>query len=535
MTTQANTKGQKLLWITLDCTEWSLIDKWIESGELPNLAKLKGQSGFARLNSTADVLVATPSPTTMTSQYPIQTGMVCWMQWRAELMKQERWSPDWMPLNPFYRRLGPLGKRVIAIDVPMAYDPVPFDGIEVASWGSYDKLCDLASYPEGYVKKLQQKYHKLPIGPEYGQLEPIKNQIKLRDELVKGTEAVGDACRDIIQEEEWDLFIVGLGAGHRAGHNLWDHSSFKEKEGEAPAHLVKEYDDALKEVYKALDRQVGKLLDVVDDDVAVMALATHGMGPTTSRFDLFDQLFYPVLENRKAIPVEPGSQKGGLVSKLRNAIPVRWRSEVKRRLPAKVQDMLTMFWAGGNKDQDWSQVKAFTVAGDLEGYVYINLKGREAKGAVEPEDYEPLMQRLSEGLLSWKDKKTGERIIEKVVRGNDMWPQVPKDVRKPMPDLIIQWSQLPAVQSQEMVSDEFGQVNWPLQDKCPDGRSGHHVPTGWLMLRADGVEPGKTFDAHSIIDLAPTAMSLMGLEPFDDFFGEPIETANHDTPMSKSA
>ncbi|MEM6392439.1 MAG: alkaline phosphatase family protein [Planctomycetota bacterium] len=511
----------KLLWIHVDCSEWDLIEKWIGTGHLPNFERLRASGGFRRLESTAELLVATPGPTTFTSQLPVETGFICWMQWRADQMKNQRATPDWVPLPIFYRKLGPLGKRVIAMDVPMAYEPEPFEGKELASWGSYDKHCKLASYPPEFAKQMQKKYSKLPIGPELGELNLIERQLQLRDQIVAGTQASGDAICDLLQEEDWDLFIAGLGGTHRAGHNFWDRASIREYD--PPADLAAEYDNALRDVYVAADKQIGRWLDVIGDDVAVMALATHGMQPTQARYDIFDNLFFPVLNNFKAEPVDPDAQpKKGLLKRLRYMVPVEWRSAVKRRLPHAVQESLEAFWKGGNKT-DWSQVQAFVAPGDLEAYVYVNLQGREAQGSVKPEEYEPLLERLTTGLMTWKDEKTGQPIIKKIVRGNDCWPEVPAERRHPMPDLIVVWNEdLPLMESQVMVSEEFGKVVWPKRDKVLDGRSGHHKPDGWLICRAAGVEPGSEHERAHILDLAPTAMSLLGLDPFDHMRGKPV-------------
>lgn len=515
------THGQRLLVVIFDCAEKTLVEKWMAEGHLPNLKKLHDRGAYGPLASTADLLVATPGPVAMTSQWPAENGFVCWMQWRPDQQTEQRCDPSWAPWTPFYRRLGPLGKRVIAIDVPMAYEPVPFDGMEIVSWGSYDKLGEVASYPPELYPKLAKKYHKLPMGPELGELSGIRFQLKLKNELIHGTEKAGDACRDLLRDEKWDLFIAGLGATHRAGHNFWDHGSFRETN--PPAELVAEYDNALRDVYAAADRQLGKMLSVIPDDVAVVVYATHGMGPSTSRFDLMPELLDRIVHNRKSFPDEGPPPKKSLLKRLRGAIPVSWRSRVKRSLPKGVQDAMTKFWAGAS-GRDWSQIRAFAPAGDLEGYVRINLKGREREGIVEPAEYEPLMKQIEEGFLSWKDEATGKPIVQRVIRGSDLWPQVPREKRSPsMPDLIVQWADdLPVMRSQAMVSEKYGKLVWPIPDKFPDGRSGHHRPTGWMVAVAEGVEPGTRIEGGRGIDLAPTLMALMGLPPFDDMRGRPI-------------
>jgi hypothetical protein len=67
-----------------------------------------------------------------------------------------------------------------------------------------------------------------------------------------------------------------------------------------------------------------------------------------------------------------------IAERLRRRIPLRWRNWVKRNLPLAVQDQLTLFWRSGGID--WRSILAFAMFCDLEGYIRINLRGREARG-----------------------------------------------------------------------------------------------------------------------------------------------------------
>lgn len=528
------TSNQKVLMIVIDCAELTLVDELCAQGKMPNVKKLRERGAYGKMGSTAGTLIATPWPCLITSQWPVENGFTCWMQWRPDHQEEKRCDATWVPLNPFYRRLGPLGKKVIALDVPMAYEPEPMDGIELASWASYDKLCDLSSYPPQFLKHIQSKYHKQPIGPELGELQPIKGMVRLRNELIEGTKIAGNAYRDTIKENEWDLALCCFGATHRAGHNFWDHSSFKENEKEVSKADLDKFDSTLRDVYITADAQVGKLLEVIDDETTVFCFATHGMGPSQSRFEIAGEILDRILNDRKEMPTERWVKKQGLVKKLRNAIPTRWRLKAKQLLSKSLQDKIMKFW-GGKTGVDWSQVTAFIPAGDLEGYVRINLKGRERDGIVEPQDFEPLMKKITDGFMSFKDEVTGESIVEDVLRGDELWPDVPKERRWPITDLVIRWKTLATMKSQSMLSEKYGRIFWPLEDKMMDGRSGHHRETGWMIAAGPGIEAGSTIDDIHIMDIAPTVMHTMGLEPFESFRGRVLDLTKQGKPANAVA
>ncbi|MCB1034670.1 MAG: alkaline phosphatase family protein, partial [Acidobacteria bacterium] len=57
---------------------------------------------------------------------------------------------------------------------------------------------------------------------------------------------------------------------------------------------------------------------------------------------------------------------------------------------------------------DWSQTKAYALG---LGHIYINLAGREAKGIVQPEDYDQVVAEIKAGLEAFVDEETGEKPV----------------------------------------------------------------------------------------------------------------------------
>lgn len=70
----------------------------------------------------------------------------------------------------------------------------------------------------------------------------------------------------------------------------------------------------------------------------------------------------------------------------------------------------------GGKVIDWEKTKA-VVQG--EGHIYLNLKGREPYGIVDPADKYELEEEIMTALYGYRDKKTGHRIVSVALRNRD--------------------------------------------------------------------------------------------------------------------
>jgi len=64
---------------------------------------------------------------------------------------------------------------------------------------------------------------------------------------------------------------------------------------------------------------------------------------------------------------------------------------------------------------DWKQTKAYP----WRTFIYVNLKGRDPDGIVEPKDYEKVRDQILHAVHSMKDPETGENPIALAVRKED--------------------------------------------------------------------------------------------------------------------
>jgi predicted AlkP superfamily phosphohydrolase/phosphomutase len=68
---------------------------------------------------------------------------------------------------------------------------------------------------------------------------------------------------------------------------------------------------------------------------------------------------------------------------------------------------------------DWSKTRAYALA---LGQIYVNLKGRERLGIVEPgKPYEELKQEIVKRFQTLRDPDTGERVVRKVYTRDELY------------------------------------------------------------------------------------------------------------------
>jgi predicted AlkP superfamily phosphohydrolase/phosphomutase len=499
--------------VAWDAGEPSLVERWCSEGALPALAELRSAGASGRLRSPARWLAGSPWPTFYTGCSPSVHGLYHALQWRTERMTLERPAADWIPARPFWRALGGAGVRTLAVDVPMTLSVEPFDGVEISGWASHDQLAPPASHPAGALAEARRRFGRSPLGDEVFGLQTPAALLGLRDGLIEATHATAAVAEDLLRRQRWDLALVVLGATHRGGHKLWDLSGVR---GRPTAGEAAELGDSLRRVYAACDEATRRLVDAAGADVTTFVFSVHGMGANTSRAELLPAMLGGILAAGRGTQEDAAGRvrgaapppAGGLLGRLRSAVPLELRNAVKSRLPRALQDRLTAFWRLRGRRLETARV--LPLLADLQGYVRINLRGREPRGLVEPgPEEEALTARVVEGLSRFVDADTREPVVREVVRSRDVFPPGPR--ASDLPDLLVLWADTPAAAHRALTSPS-GDVAWPDPGRNPDGRSGNHRPEGFLVMTG-AVVAGDGGVAADVVDLAPTVCALLGVEP----------------------
>jgi predicted AlkP superfamily phosphohydrolase/phosphomutase len=502
-----------VLMLGIDAAEPRLIERWIADGTLPTLRRLREHGVYGRLDSSAGDLGGSPWPTFYTSQSPADHGFYSYLAWRPDAMMSARPTSEYLPLTPFWRPLSRQGPRVVAVDIPLTYEPEPFDGVEVSNWATHDAIVGSVTHPPELLEQIRRELGPPPRqNEEYGLL-PIDELFGIRDQQLALIAGVESLALRLMRQERWDLFLTAFSSCHRAGHKLWDETGAT---GDQTADAGIRLADALREVYVRVDAAIGRLIDAAGEGVSVIVFSLHGMGENTTRADLLPEMLRRVLSGGP--PADAAVGRPGLLKRVRELVPNRWRHGVKQRLPLALQDRLTAFWRVGRVD--WSTTKAFCLVADLQGYIRLNVRGREAEGVVAPgEEYDRLCAEIAEGLSTFVDAGTGAPVVLEVSRADRMYAGGAR--RDLLPDLVVQWARTPRAPAGAIRSPRYGEIEQPIPGKNPDGRSGNHRPHGFVLAAGPEIGHRELGQAH-IMDLAPTVYELFGLEPPAEMQGRPL-------------
>ncbi len=468
---------------------------------------------MVRLGPSPDWLVGGLWPSFYTSSGPEQFGMYHYLVWRPDQMRIERPAPSWMPLEPFWRRLPSQGCRVVAVDVPLCYQPEPYPGVEVSGWATHELIQEPGSSPATLLSQIRRQFGKTPLPNETSHHLALRRCLAVRDECREAARVVGEAGVALLGRNPWDLALICFSSLHRAGHLLWDRTVL---EGRSTPQELDRFDRALGEVYEACDAAVSRLVEQAGPDATVMVFSLHGMGPNTDRTCLLGEMLARILQER--------SNQGGSVrparfsDRLRRLIPAGWRARSKELFPQWLQDRLTIHWRAPRAS--WATTSAFVAFCDLDGFIRINLRGREREGIVAPRDYQALCDRIASGLGTFRDGDTGELLVAGVDRGTEIFGEGP--MRQHLPDLVVRWAETPAAAHRTIVSDRYGWIRWPTPGRHPAGRAGNHRRPGFLIAAGGAFDGARLPPTARILDLAPTVLDLLGLDPPSSFQGRSL-------------
>ena len=523
--------------IGLDAADPVLLENWMSQGYLKNLQRLREGGAYGRLNNIEYYKAETPWTTFLTGCLPEKTGYWSPIEFHEGTYQAEQINAyDFDEYPPFYA----LGEdyRVAVFDIPQSKLREDVNGLQVLAWGAHSPQTPSHSQPPSLLKDLISEYGEHPaLHKDHGDWWDTAYLKRLSEALKIGIDRRVAICRNILKQENWNLFLTVFGETHSAGHDFWflnqpDHPLYPYKP---------EGSDLMLEIFERVDRAVGEIIDAAPENAHIVVFAAHGSGNNTT--DVPSMLLLPEFLYRFSFPGKsllPIGKSGSPVPPpVTSPNRLNWQEEVWRQLyhpnplirllrkwasdrfNAKVDKVLRKL----NRDSDlpllsqvsrpkgeliwqpvmwyqqlWSQMKAFALPSFSEGYIRINLQGREPAGIVTPSEYNTLREQLIEQLYQLKNPRTGEMVVKKVVWTRQSADE--RDTKLPDADLVVVWQDRP--------TDAIDSPNWGRIGPVPYRRTGSHRARGFLTVQGPGVTPGSTLPEGHGVDLAPTILELMG-------------------------
>lgn len=396
---------------------------------------------------------------------------------------------------PFWRQLLGSEKKVAIVDVPDIY-PVPgLAGVQLNNWASHQGWVSrhpafaLSAEPAGLLAEIRRSFGAPSIVLEESRSN-LRNDRHIYRRLKEQIENKGALCRHLLARDAFDLIVLVFSESHTAGHQFWKYH----RDGAAGGNDLRH---AIRDIYQEIDRQMGLVLAGLPEEANVFVVSSVGMEddyPTSGLMDAFcRELGY------QAAPAEPPLWLSALL-RGRRLLPDSWRIALSGYLSRSTHEALLAKQFRNNTD--WRRTAAFPIPSFYTGFLRVNLRGREPEGIVEPgAEYNNLLARLEADFKKLVDPRTGSAAVRRLSRATDLFGSGP---HLWLPDLFVQWS-----------SDRFMQrVIHPrvelVQRRPGFFRVSDHSDHGFVAVAGPSIEgPGALGDV-SVLDLAPTFMSLLG-------------------------
>lgn len=499
--------GRQLL-IGLDAMEWDLVQAWAQAGKLPAFARVLEQGARFELSSTAAQLPDTVWSAIYSGQNPGHFAKYFYVQYDAASGDLRMMDDDSIGATPFWHYLTEAGRKVCVLDVPK-FPLSRTAGVSLANWGSHATKTARASQPPGLLEEINRRFGPHPVG-ECDAVESTPQALrKLRGRILDGIRVRGELYRFLMQREDWDVFFAAFSETHCSGHHFWRYF-----DPSHPEHDPSDRDglaDTMESVYRAIDQQIGEMLDLAGPDTRVLIFSGHGMGPiyhaSWNLPEILDLLGYGKAQAKAATPRPSISQppKTAAINPwrlLKMAVPGKLQYAIKSILPRRIQNELIFRWYAGSRD--WAGRRAIAVPNnDSVGAIRILVEGRDRHGRVAPgAEYQKICNDIAAALHQLRDVNTGRKVVMQVAFPHQEFPGPFADG---LPDLTILWDQ--SFAWHEIASPALGS----LKIRTQDSRSGSHTPRGFLLASGYSEMPAPELGRTSLYDIAPTVLHAAGL------------------------
>jgi predicted AlkP superfamily phosphohydrolase/phosphomutase len=463
-----NSRPPKVVVIGLDCAEPLLVFERYR-GKLPNLERLMRGGMYGRLRSCDPPITVPAWSVMMSSKDPGTLGIYGFRNRADYSYDKMSFATGAAVREPrVWDYLGQAGKQVILLGVPGTYPPRSVHGLLVGCF-----LTPSTNNNYTYPPELKNEIERV-VGTYMLDVPDFRteNKARLRDDIYRMTDKRFALARHFLRTKPWDFFMMVEMGTDRVHHGFWKFMDphHPRYEGGNPWERV------IPDYYEYVDDQIGRLLREVPDDATVLVVSDHGAKPMV----------------------------GGICI---NEWLIRQGYLVLHEPPSKA----TRF---ADVAIDWSRTLAWSEGG-YYARVFMNVRGREPEGIIPPAQYETVRERLVREIAAIGDEQ-GQPIGTQVLKPHDLYQQcngVP-------PDLLVYFGQL---RWRSVGTVGSGAIHTFENDTGPD--DANHAEEGLFILNGPGVPEKPFWHGAQIMDIAPTLLSLFGLEAPADMQGRrlPLE------------
>jgi predicted AlkP superfamily phosphohydrolase/phosphomutase len=168
-------------------------------------------------------------------------------------------------------------------------------------------------------------------------------------------------------------------------------------------------------------------------------------------------------------PQEKGDAPG-LIRTLRRRLPAQLQLGIANLVPQWLRDIVVARELDGG--YRWADTYGFCLRGDITGYLRLNIKGREAQGAISPAEAAELKVFLRSELEALRSAD-GQPVVRSV---SFLTEEATGPRAHLLPDILVEWNP-DVLSTTEVHSPNLGVV----RAKPETGRDGNHRFNGFYV------------------------------------------------------
>ncbi len=455
----------KVAVIGLDCATPQLVFDQFKN-DLPNLSRLMEEGSYGELESTHPPITVPAWSSMMSSRDPGELGFYGFRNRKDYSYDGYSLANSRAVKQPLvWDYLGKKGLRSILLGVPQTYPPRPIHGEMVTCF-----LTPSTDSEYTYPPSLKEEIERVS-GGYILDVENFRSDDKqaILDQIFEMTRRRFRVAKHLIAHHPWDFFMMVEMGVDRIHHGFWkyfdkDHPKYQ------PGNP---FEEAIRNYYRFVDREVGEVLSLLDRDCAVLVVSDHGAKKMVGGICFNEWLIEKGYLRLKEIPSAP-----------------------------------TPF---SKVEIDWDHTLAWGDGG-YYGRLFLNVRGREPQGQIPPADYEKIRDRLISDIQTIEDP-SGKNIGSVALRPEEIY----RTTGGVPPDLIVYFGNL---DWRSVGSVGYGAIHTFDNDTGPD--DANHAQHGIFIQRMPGQSKEGHLSGLRIYDVAPTILNHFGISIPEVMQGKPI-------------
>lgn len=510
---------QRWLILGLDGATFDVFNPLMDAGRMPNLQRLVREGVAGTLLSTKPPMTPAAWTTFMTGKGPGKHGIIDFERYEPQTGQLSFNSTFQIREKTIWEILSDKGRKVGSINLPMTYPPTPVNGFMISGFETPSIDVDF-TYPQDLKREILERF------PNYSYKTHWKRKVFGGEALYR--ENLGYINRTFWQGLDlakfcterfgkWDVLMVLLKFVDNLQHKAWKYIDPNLPADRSARSL------AAAECFTELDRVIGEFDAFARQQGAtLMIMSDHGHGSLDGK-------------------VQPNLLlKDWGYLKLRD-VASRWSTRTSyllNRLLFKKGGRFATNDLGIEKELaiDWGGTQACVMHAGIYGFLYLNLKGRQPTGIVEPSQYEAMREALREKFLALTARNPSGQLVQvfpEVHKAEELY-SCSREEHPWLPDLIL--VPIPGLAVVRKIRGHRA-VRWLSRRRI----EGTHRLEGMLVVAGEHIQPGRRLDAN-IADVTPTVLAGLGLPvPVDmegraltDLFDRPVNV-QYEPPQKHTA